>query len=104
MNGLTDGDMWRLGIFEGSEYKRSKVKVRLLTQDGVGRETTPAKEDILDSLDKCVEGEQEVETDTYIFIAGDARLEEGEWNFTEFKRDKMKRWAGVDDQEEYDGE
>lgn len=103
VNGLTDGDMWRLGIFEGSEYERKKVKVRLLTQDGVGQET-PAKEDILDSLEKCVEGQQEVETDTYVFIAGDAMLEEGEWNFAEFKRDKMRRWAGVDEQEEYDGE
>lgn len=104
VRGLTDGDMWRLGIFEGAEYVRNKVKVRLLAQDGADHETTPVKEDILDSLDKCVEGEQEVETDTYVFVAGDARLEEGEWNFAEFKRDKMKRWAGVDEQEEYDGE
>lgn len=103
VHGLTDGDMWRLGIFEGSEYERRQVKVRLLTQAGVDGEA-PAKEDILDLLEKCVEGEEEVETDTYVYIAGDARLEEVEWNFAEFKRDKMRRWAGVDEHEEYEGE
>lgn len=103
VDGLTDEDMWRLGIFEGSEYERRKVKVRLLSQGGVSRETRVNGE-IHGLLEECVEEEREVETETYVYIAGDARLEEGEWNFAEFKRDKMKRWAGVDEHEEYDGE
>lgn len=103
VHGLTDDDMWRLGIFEGSEYEQRKVKVRLLTQDVVGRETR-AEGEGHDLLEDFVEGGREVEADTYVYIAGDARLEEGEWNFAEFKRDKMKRWTGVDEHEEYEGE
>src|SRR6186713_2175264 len=30
VTGLTDGDIWRLDIFEGSDYKRRKVSVRVL--------------------------------------------------------------------------
>ena len=103
VHGLTDGDMWRLGIFEGLEYERRKVNVRLLPQDVVGRETR-AEGKGHDFLEECVEGGREVEADTFVYIAGDARLEESEWNFAEFKRDKMRRWAGVDEHEEYDGE
>lgn len=107
--GLTDGDMWRLGIFEGSEYERRKVKVRLLTKEVVGRESR-AEWEGYDLVERCVEGERErereveVEADTYVYIAGDERLEEGEWNFAEFKRDKLKRWTGIDEDEYYKGE
>jgi hypothetical protein len=40
-----------------------------------------------------VEGE-EVEAETYIWIAGAQRLEPEEWDFAEFVREKMKRWVG----------
>lgn len=94
VRGLTDGDMWRLGIFEGSQYEQRKVRVRLLIEEnhvkGKGS-----------GVGTYVEGE-EVEADTYVFIAEEEGLEEGEWDFAEFKRSKLARWTGLN--EEYEGE
>ena len=85
VTGLTTGDLWRLDIFEGDEYARKKVKVRVL--DAVGDEETGSGN---------VEGEEEVEVETYIWIAGEDKLEDGEWDFKEFQKEKMKRWVGED--------
>ena len=73
MTGLTQGDLWRLDIFEGDEYERQGVKVRLLDDEGV-------------QVD-------EVATETYLWIAGDHLLEAGEWDFAHFQREKMQRWV-----------
>lgn len=86
--GLTDADIWRLDIFEGSQYVRKKLKVTALTK--VGHETEEGN----------VEGE-EVEVETYVWIEGEELLEEGEWDFGEFTRDRLKRWVG---NEQYEGE
>jgi hypothetical protein len=100
VEGLTDGDIWRLDIFEGSEYARRKVNVRVLEQkstkgeDGLG--------DITQKEDENVEG-PEVEAETYIWIAGAKYLEPEEWDFAEFVRDKMKRWVGSDAAETDEG-
>jgi gamma-glutamylcyclotransferase (GGCT)/AIG2-like uncharacterized protein YtfP len=83
VQGLTDGDIWRLDIFEGSEYDRRKVCVKVLQGNG----------DFEQKEEENVEGE-EVEAETYIWIAGADRLEAQEWDFSEFVRDKMKRWVG----------
>ncbi|KAF2462736.1 uncharacterized protein BDR25DRAFT_308127 [Lindgomyces ingoldianus] len=97
VTGLTDGDIWRLDIFEGFEYKRRKVRVRVLEQQqnsqgedegevgGMGHLSQPSEAN--------VEGE-EVEAETYIWVAGKHRLEPEEWDFQEFVRDKMARWVG----------
>ena len=88
VSGLTDNDIWRLDIFEGDQYVRRKVNVKLLTkvggEDGKGN----------------VEGE-EVEAETYIWGEDVNELEEAEWDFNEFLREKLKYWAGQDD--EYSG-
>jgi hypothetical protein len=99
VEGLTDGDIWRLDIFEGSEYKRRKVSVHVLetkkgNDDGMG--------DLSQKEDENVEGEQ-VEAETYIWIAGANRLEQEEWDFAEFVRDKMKRWVGKEGAEVDEG-
>ena len=78
VEGLTDGDIWRLDIFEGSEYARRKVKVRVL-QEGIADD----------------QGD-EVDAETYIWTAGEFRLEDNEWDFAEFVKDKMARWVGHD--------
>lgn len=88
VSGLTDGDIWRLDIFEGGQYVRKKLKIRTLTKVGDG------------TGEGNVEGE-EVEVETYVWIAGDELLEEGEWDFDEFKREKLKSWVGS---EQYEGE
>ena len=81
VTGLTDGDIWRLDIFEGDEYERVGVRVRILEE--VGEEDGKGN----------VEGE-EVQVETYVWAAGRERLEEDEWDFGEFVREKMGRWVG----------
>ncbi|EME43479.1 hypothetical protein DOTSEDRAFT_72754 [Dothistroma septosporum NZE10] len=82
VTGLTANDIWRLDIFEGDEYERRKVKVRLLEESGEK------------------EGE-EVEAETYVWISGEDRLEDSEWDFEEFRRDKMRFWVGREGEGEY---
>jgi len=85
VTGLTDADIYRLDIFEGDEYERQKVTCKILVKegdaDGVGNE----------------EGE-EVAAETYIWIAGKQRLEDREWDFAEFQREKMRFWVGGGEQ------
>lgn len=83
VTGLTDGDIWRLDIFEGSEYDRRHVRVRVL--ESKGRAGDPEHQD--------VEGE-EVAAQTYIWIAGERRLEDAEWDFEHFVSEKMGSWVG----------
>lgn len=83
VEGLTDGDIWRLDIFEGDEYKRKDVKVRVL--ESTGRAGDAEHQD--------VEG-KEVSAQTYIWIAGEHRLESEEWDFDHFVKEKMSRWVG----------
>jgi hypothetical protein len=94
VEGLTDGDIWRLDIFEGSEYERRKVEVRVLDGEGTG--------DLSQPEEKNVEGAG-FEAETYIWIAGAQRLEAEEWDFSEFVRDKMKRWVGKEGAEADEG-
>ena len=82
VRGLTSADQWRLDIFEGDQYERIKVKPKLLDPKG--------------------EMSQEVETETYVWIAPEEELEKAEWDFEEFRNEKMSRWVGGS--EEYEGE
>ena len=89
VRGLTEGDVWRLDIFEGDEYERRKVKIKTLKEvrSDKGREDVEA---------------DEVEVETYVWIAGEEQLEDGGWDFEEFRREKMQRWIGQRD--DFDGE
>ncbi|KAE8392619.1 hypothetical protein BDV23DRAFT_150723 [Aspergillus alliaceus] len=107
VSGLTDGDIHRLDIFEGSEYEKGKVKVRVLQESldrqdvGLdGKDTDKHLRDVLDAAgaEFADEGE-EVEAATYVYVAGRSRLEDGEWDFEAFKRDKMAWWVGADESE-----
>ena len=88
VEGLTDGDIWRLDIFEGSEYARRKVKVLALQDKDKGE----GMGDLSQNEEDNIEGE--IEAETYIWAAGSHRLEPEEWDFAAFVRDKMKRWVG----------
>ncbi|KAK5302826.1 hypothetical protein LTR99_005783 [Exophiala xenobiotica] len=87
VTGLTEGDLYRLDIFEGDQYTRQKVKVQVLSKD-VGLDQAADVE----SNTQVIE---EVEAETYIWQAGEDTLERKEWDFEEFKRDKMKAWMGM---------
>lgn len=76
VTGLTDRDIGRLDLFEGSEYDRVKVVV------------------------KTLEEEKDVEAATYVFKHV-SYLEKEEWSYEEFRKQKMHRWA--DASEEYKG-
>jgi hypothetical protein len=96
VTGLTDGDIWRLDIFEGDMYERREVTVRLLEgEDGVG------------DLSKYESGNKEggeVVAETYIWVQGQKQLESSEWDFTEFVKEKMSAWVGdAEDGEEEEG-
>ncbi|KAL9110761.1 MAG: hypothetical protein Q9227_004753 [Pyrenula ochraceoflavens] len=92
VTGLTDNDIRYLDYFEGSQYRRDKVKVRLL--QGVG---------LTDSADTSGAQEaEEVEAEVYVFVAGEDCLEPGEWDFEEFKREKSRYWSGEEYIEEED--
>lgn len=94
MQGLTDGDIWRLDVFEGSEYVRRKVGVRVLLPSTSREVKDEGMGDLAQKEEDNVEGDEEVEAETYIWVAGEHRLEDDEWDFTEFVREKMGRWVG----------
>lgn len=94
VTGLTDGDIWRLDIFEGSEYERRKVRVRVLEEKDGGRNRGEGGMGDLQQKEEDNVERGEVDAGTYVWIAGKHLLDPTEWDFAEFVRDKMKRWVG----------
>jgi hypothetical protein len=93
--GLTERDVERLDFFEGDDYARERVVVRVLGgKKGKGKVGEGSR---VGSGELCGE---EVVTETYVYLCRDDLVEE-EWNFDEFVREKMWRWA--DASEEYTG-
>ncbi|KAI2608325.1 AIG2-like family-domain-containing protein [Hypoxylon fragiforme] len=82
VTGLSDANMYHLDFFEGSEYERRTVKARLLSNVGD------------DKGHGNVEGE-EVECEVYVF-KDTSQLENREWDFQEFRTQKMKNWTRED--------
>ncbi|KKK13694.1 hypothetical protein ARAM_000828 [Aspergillus rambellii] len=131
VSGLTNCDLHRLDIFEGSEYVREKVKVRILRETLLGGdETEPEPEpetghtgasvnanrnmesnggggDSEEHLREVLEAAraefadeaEEVDAVTYVWVAGRDRLEDAEWDFEAFKRDKMAGWVNADERD-----
>ena len=81
--GLTDNDVRRLDIFEGSEYERVPVKVVPISTSGQ---------------------QEEIVAETYVWIAPQSRLEDAEWDFETFVKEKMRFWLGGPTAEEEFGE
>lgn len=67
--------MYRLDIFEAEEYEKRLVRVQLLD--------TKARDE-----------EMEVEAETYVWAEGMKKLEDEEWDFEDFVKEKMARWIG----------
>ncbi|KAK7754188.1 hypothetical protein SLS62_003765 [Diatrype stigma] len=79
VTGLTEANMDKLDHFEGSQYERKTVKVRLLSKVGNDKE------------EGNVEGE-EAKCEVYVFNQPEY-LEDREWDYQEFRSGKMKRWT-----------
>lgn len=101
VSGLTEGDLYRLDIFEGSQYSRQKVKVQVLKDVGLDEAAADDNggddnnnNNYYNNKTRVVE---EVEAETYVWLEGIETLEPKEWDFEEFKRDKMKAWMGLAD-------
>lgn len=92
VTGLTDADITKLDLFEGSDYVRRFVKPHLLETEGDA--ATGAGN---------VEG-KEVDAETYIWVGGKENLEDKEWDFATFEREKMRSWVGGDPNGEFSGE
>jgi len=75
VEGLTRMDIGRLDTFEGMEYTRKIVKVKILDKNG--KETG-----------------EEKEAATYEWTAGRGNLEDQEWDFQHFVKEKLRAWAG----------
>lgn len=119
VSGLTDGDIHRLGIFEGSEYTLRPVKVRTLqeslgpvgtaatnssgnnAQQAEGNNPDGSLRDVLEAAgaEFADESDEDVEAVTYVYTAGERRLEDAEWDFESFKRDKMAWWVEANESE-----
>ncbi|KAI1331936.1 AIG2-like family-domain-containing protein [Xylariaceae sp. FL0255] len=82
VTGLTQQNLANLNFFEGDQYKREKVKVRLLSEVGD------------DKGHGNIEGE-EVECEVYVFTEPEY-LEDKEWDFEEFRNEKLQFWSGED--------
>lgn len=94
VTGLTEGDIYRLDLFEGDEYERRNVAVSVVTAGRVDAAGVPGG--------KVEPTETEsVEAETYIWTAGEDKLEKGEWDFDEFVREKLRFWVGGGADHEY---
>ncbi|KAJ5365838.1 hypothetical protein N7517_008724 [Penicillium concentricum] len=103
VSGLTDGDVYRLDRFEGSEYEKKRVTVRTLREapgdnkhDGEGVSDESRLREMLDGTStEADEGGGGFGCD----LSGKDMLEDAEWDFESFKRDKMAWWVGADESE-----
>jgi Gamma-glutamyl cyclotransferase, AIG2-like len=87
VTGLTDGDVWRLDVFEGDEYERRNVAARIISDKTAQKDLHHEPRD--DQL-----GPDEIEAQTYVWVGSRDGLDEEQWDFEEFVREKMWRWAG----------
>ncbi|KAF2201030.1 hypothetical protein GQ43DRAFT_48671 [Delitschia confertaspora ATCC 74209] len=99
VSGLSDADIWRLDIFEGSEYQRISVDVEVL---GGEREEDVGGVVGGNGVRDLKKGET-VKAEVYVWKAGRSRLEDGQWDFNEFVKEKMSRWVGGKKEERDEG-
>jgi hypothetical protein len=106
VSGLSDADLRALDAFEGSEYEKRVVRVRVLheaaglggrREESVGKSAGGHVRDVLDAASGGVaeeggRGEDDVKALAYVYVAGEGELEDGEWDFESFKRYKLGKW------------
>lgn len=97
--GLNDSDMRLLDFFEGSQYEKEEVEVELLRGETLSGEGDGESKDALKGQDR--KERELVKTQTYVF-KDRLDLENEEWDFEEFKKEKLHNWVGFAS-EEYQG-
>ncbi|KAK3945122.1 AIG2-like family-domain-containing protein [Diplogelasinospora grovesii] len=77
--GLTKANLAKLNFFEGAQYERRTVKVKLLSKVGNVKG------------EGNVEGEEK-EAEVYVYMDKE-ELEDKEWDLEEFRREKLTKWT-----------
>jgi hypothetical protein len=77
VSGLTDANIVKLDTFEGSEYRRDSVTVKILKKSKETGEVVEAEEKI---------------ANVYVFLYAED-LNEEEWDIETFRRDKLRAWT-----------
>ncbi|KAJ5495291.1 hypothetical protein N7539_000407 [Penicillium diatomitis] len=103
VSGLTEADMYRLDRYEGAEYVKQTVRVRALRTESHEDGKVVSGHELVKELDAAgagtaTEGEEVVAT-TYVWVAGREQLEEREWDFETFKREKLDWWVAMDEKD-----
>ena len=102
--GLTEEDVRNLDRFEGGDYDRILVKVRVLEEDkapagGEDEEGEGGKSKAAPAAAAAaagnVEGEEVDQCMTYVMTSTEY-LEDREWDFVEFRQEKLKKWTRFD--------
>ncbi|KAJ5343960.1 uncharacterized protein MYU51_002079 [Penicillium brevicompactum] len=97
VSGLTDQDVRRLDCFEGADYTRKQVVVHKLQKfnEVSGDACAESLPKMLDAARTAVADEEETPAMTYVWTSGKDWLEDAEWDFEAFKKDKLAWWAGT---------
>jgi hypothetical protein len=88
IGGVTPANQHHLDIFEGSEYERRTVDVVLDEGEGSADQTKKSEE--TEKTEK-----KTVKAQVYVYKYPEG-LERREWDFDEFRREKMHKWARAD--------
>lgn len=89
VTGLTKRNLRDLHRFEGSEYAVASIKVKVLAERTAGP-PGPSGEPTYKN-----EVWREVDAITYMYIAGEYRLENREWSFNKYMELHMANWSGL---------
>jgi len=92
VTGLNKQDVRRLDIFEGWSYKREVVNVQILKDVGLDEAATEGN-----TADPQIA--DQVHAQTYVWVEDIEELEPDEWDFEAFKKDKMRAWMGIGDED-----
>ncbi|ETN36698.1 uncharacterized protein HMPREF1541_08976 [Cyphellophora europaea CBS 101466] len=105
VSGLTEGDVFRLDVFEGSQYTKGTVEVEVL--EGVALDELAPEAGVgkaADTTPTSTKKPEMVTAQTYIWTDGPTWLDPREWDFEDFKKHKMRRWMGGGDSAWTDGD
>ncbi|EPS37750.1 hypothetical protein H072_8613 [Dactylellina haptotyla CBS 200.50] len=83
VEGLSKMDIERLDHFEGTEYDRLQVQVNIL-----------ADEKVLDTNRTGQETGETIGAGIYMWTEGAQYLEDSEWDFDHFTKQKLRNWVG----------